>query len=49
MTAKLKPCPFCGSEVVRDYVNDCYHQDISCSECGESFRMSSEAWNRRAK
>ena len=46
--SELKPCPFCGSEVVRDRVNDPHYLDISCSECGESFRMNDEQWNRRA-
>lgn len=45
--SELKPCPFCGNEVIRDYVNDEYHHDISCSDCGETFRMSDEQWNTR--
>lgn len=44
----MKPCPFCGSEVVRDFVNNDQFKDISCNKCGESFRMTDEQWNTRA-
>lgn len=44
----LKPCPFCGSEVVRDYVSDEYHREISCAHCGIAMWMSDEDWNTRA-
>lgn len=47
MELHLKECPFCGGEVIRDYVNNSYYEDISCHTCGESFRMSDEAWNTR--
>lgn len=46
-TPQLLPCPFCGGEVCRDFVNDEHHRDISCAQCGESFRMSDETWNSR--
>lgn len=44
----LKPCPFCGGEVVRDYVSDEYHREISCAHCGIAMWMSDEDWNTRA-
>ena len=55
---KLKPCPFCGSYVVRiakDKLRDGgYIYDVRCMNCGcgSPFRCTEEevveAWNRRA-
>ena len=44
---KLKPCPFCGGEVVRDNTIDPYIASISCSECGDDYNISDEQWNTR--
>jgi hypothetical protein len=44
----LAACPFCGGAVIRDRVIDEFHSDIVCGGCDECFRMSDEAWNRRA-
>lgn len=46
---QLLPCPFCGGEVCRDYIDDCWHRTIGCERCGISLWMSDEDWNQRAK
>ena len=51
----LKPCPFCGSQILfleRTETNKCY---IACVECGSrsgnywTKQDAIEAWNRRIK
>ena len=58
MTAKLKPCPFCGSsDVHREYLKFLRYEYISCQSCHIEFSNISmdenepiaKAWNRRLK
>lgn len=50
---ELKPCPFCGSENVRDSC-DCGYFWVECVDCGcsgprsfENYEWAIEKWNRR--
>lgn len=50
---RLKPCPFCGSENVRDNCDSGYFW-VECVDCGcagprsfENFEWAMEVWNRR--
>ena len=50
---KLKPCPFCGSENVRDNYDSGYFW-VECVDCGcdgprsfENYEWAIEKWNRR--
>lgn len=50
---KLKPCPFCGWEVIWKYETNDYEFKCKCSKCGASsdsygkLQEAIEAWNRR--
>lgn len=50
---ELKPCPFCGSENVRDNYDWGYFW-VECVDCGcngprsfENFEWAIQKWNRR--
>ena len=43
----LKPCPFCGGEVVREATGVGQITEVSCGECGRCLQISDEEWNRR--
>ena len=51
--ADLKPCPFCGSEELDIWQNDCGNHFVVCIGCGASGRderkveKAVEVWNRR--
>lgn len=55
---KLKPCPFCGGKAGifrwQAHINDEYHTDLVCTNCGAGFHDISsekeafEAWNKRS-
>lgn len=52
MTKKLKPCPFCGSEVKVNATN--IREQIYCPNCGAStvwtsFPLSRKRWNERTR
>lgn len=58
MTAKLKPCPFCGSsDVYLGCLKSLHYEYISCHSCHIEFSNISmdeneplaKAWNRRLK
>jgi len=51
--AELKRCPFCGSEELDIWQNDCGNRFVVCLGCGASGRderkadKAVEVWNRR--
>lgn len=53
MSVKLKPCPFCGSEVIM-LIRDRFIHEVLCQKCGVKSRVfpSKEQaikwWNTRA-
>jgi len=57
--SELKPCPFCGSEDVREFIPSAYEigdkarvccQDPLCEACvyGNTIKVARAKWNRRA-
>jgi len=53
---KLKPCPFCGGQVLRECDEDVFLVCVSCEKCGaegpfavKSMAWARKKWNKRSK